>query len=82
MMKREQLFIFFFLICCLWGSVENVQAQKRMSADEAQKETEMQVEKWLNEIRRDYGNMWEMKTFVIDSLRMPILYKVFGECPP
>lgn len=82
MMKREQLFIFFLLICCLWGSVENVQAQKRMSADEAQKETEMQVEKWLNEIRRDYGNMWEMKTFVIDSLRMPILYKVFGECPP
>ena len=80
-MKRKEVFISFILACGLAALPLNVSAQKRLSAEEARQEERVQVEKWRGEVSGVYGAMWRSKVFTLDSLRMPIMYKVFGEKP-
>lgn len=80
-MKRKEVFISFILACGLAALPLNVSAQKRLSAEEARQEERVQVEKWMGEVSGVYGAMWRSKVFTLDSLRMPIMYKVFGEKP-
>ena len=80
-MKRKKVFISFILACGLVALPLNVSAQKRLSAEEARQEERVQVEKWRGEVSGVYGAMWRSKVFTLDSLRMPIMYKVFGEKP-
>lgn len=80
-MKRKEVFISFILACGLAALPLNVSAQKRLSAEEARQEERVQVEKWMGEVSGVYGAMWCSKVFTLDSLRMPIMYKVFGEKP-
>lgn len=80
-MKRKNAFVFFILACGLSALSQSVSAQKRLSAAEARQEERVQVDKWMGEVRNGYGAMWRAGVFTLDSLRMPFMYKVFGEKP-
>lgn len=80
-MKRKNAFVFFILACGLSALSQSVSAQKRLSAAEARQEERVQVDKWMGEVRNGYGTMWRAGVFTLDSLRMPFMYKVFGEKP-
>lgn len=80
-MKRKNAFVFFILACGLSALSQSVSAQKRLSAAEARQEERVQVDKWMGEVRTGYGAMWRAGVFTLDSLRMPFMYKVFGEKP-
>lgn len=80
-MKRKNAFVFFILACGLSALSQSVSAQKRLSAAEARQEERVQVDKWMDEVRNGYGAMWRAGVFTLDSLRMPFMYKVFGEKP-
>ena len=80
-MKRKNAFVFFILACGLSALSQSVSAQKRLSAAEARQEERVQVDKWMGEVRNGYGAMWRAGVFTLDSLRMPFMYKVFGDKP-
>lgn len=80
-MKRKNAFVFFILACGLSALSQSVSAQKRLSAAEARQEERVQVDKWMGEVRTGYGAMWRAGVFTLDSLRMPFMYKVFGDKP-
>ena len=56
-------------------------AQRKFSAIQAERETDRQIAIWRDSVHARYGKMWEECVFEEDTLRMPILRRVFGEKP-
>ena len=68
------------VLCGFWA-IAPLHAQKKLSAVQARVEADKQIEAYQDSVHAAYGGMWENRLFVLDDLRMPILYKVYGEKP-
>ena len=72
-----------FILCALCGFwvIAPLHAQKKLTAVQARMEADKQIAAYQDSVHAAYGGMWENRLFVLDDLRMPILYKVYGEKP-
>lgn len=78
-MKR-QVWILLLMVIGIGQGVE-VFAQKGLTEEKVRVETREQVEAFLEEVRGENHEAWRNGEFRLDSLRMPVLYRVFGEAP-
>lgn len=76
----KRIVLFLMLFVGLTWRVE-VFAQKGLTEEKARVETREQVEAFLEEVRGENHETWRKGEFRLDSLRMPVLYRVFGEAP-
>lgn len=70
-----------FLVFVGLGLSEEGVAQKKLSKEEAEVEVVRQVEAFVEESYGENRRAWLGGVFRMDTLRMPVLYKVFGEAP-
>ena len=63
------------------GQSVEVFAQKGLTEEKARVERREQVEAFWEEVRGENHEAWRNREFRLDSLRMPVLYRVFGETP-
>ena len=77
---RKQKWILLLMIIGVGQSVE-VFAQKGLTEEKARVERREQVEAFWEEVRGENHEAWRNREFRLDSLRMPVLYRVFGETP-
>ena len=63
------------------GQSLDVAAQRKLTKEEADAEVKKQVAAFVEESHGRNRQAWLDGVFVLDSLRMPVLYKTFGEAP-